>query len=80
MLMIVCLYKIKAQVTLVGAKMTGASGAIVQETGIMVLEFSDSGITYANGDKITMILPTGTSINTASPVCAEQLGEFIISS
>jgi hypothetical protein len=60
--------------------MSGTAGAIVQETGTMVLEFSPSGITYADGDIITLVLATGTSIGTASPTCTEQLNEFTVSS
>jgi hypothetical protein len=59
---------------------TGTTGAIVQETGTTVLEFSNSAITYADGDIITLVLATGTSIGTASPTCTEQLGEFTVSS
>ena len=59
--------------------MTAAGGAIVQETGKMTLEFSPSGITYTNGDIITIVLPVGTSVSTATPVCTEKLGEFSVS-
>ena len=73
-------YKVMAQTSIIGAKMSGASGAIVQETGTMVLEFSDSGITFADSDTITVVLPTGTSVGTSTPTCTEQLGEFTVSS
>lgn len=69
----------KAQVTLTGAKIAAASGAIVQETGTATLEFAPSGITYATGDVITIVLASGSSIATTTPTCTPQLSQFSVS-
>lgn len=60
--------------------MTAATGAIVTEEGSITMEFLPSGITYASGDIIILVLASGTSISTTSPTCTEGIGEFTVTS
>ncbi|CAI2372672.1 unnamed protein product [Moneuplotes crassus] len=62
------------------AKLVGESGATVQEAGTMTLEFNPSGNVFSNGDTITLVFPSGMSMNSTTPTCTEQFGEFNISS
>ena len=73
-------YWINAEVSIIGAKLTANSGAIVQETGGISIEFSPSGITYQTGDIISIVFASGTSISTSSPTWTELIGSFAISS
>lgn len=79
-LIILLIYWTNAQVSIVGSKLTASSGAIVQETGSITIEFNPSGITYATGDIISIVFATGTTISTSSPTWTELIGSFTISS
>ena len=66
-------YWINAEVSIIGAKLTANSGAIVQETGGISIEFSPSGITYQTGDIISIVFASGTSISTSSPIVVSKI-------
>jgi len=79
-ILLLCVLSVNSQISIAGAKISTASGAIVQETGSATLEFNNSGLSFAAGDIIKLVLVTGSSMASSTPTCSVNFSLFTISS